>query len=469
MLTQSSQGMAVWGLLLLCLGLVAPASAPAKARNEELPDFTQIVQKHGKAVVNISTTQKVKAHGGAKIPPQFKGTPFEQFFKRFFGEQGPQREYETHSLGSGFIISHDGYIVTNAHVIHNASKIVVQLTDRRQFQAKVVGKDDTLDVALLKVDAKDLPTVKAGNPQKLKVGEWVVAIGAPFGFDNSVTAGIVSAKGRSLPTDNYVNFIQTDVAVNPGNSGGPLFNLDGKVVGINSQIYSKSGGFMGLSFAIPIDVAMDAVHQLKEYGKVRRGWLGVYIQDVSPDLADSFGMKKPVGALVARVVEDSPAAKAGLKSGDVITKVNGEEIKTSGDLPPKIGQLKPGTKATLDVVRSGEHKQIEVTVGSQEKAHKEASQQPQEVLGMKVRPVPADMAKKLGLPDGEGAAVADVTGSPAASAGVRPGDVILKLANRTVKGPASLEEMASQLPSGQVVPMLVRRGEGALFLPIRIP
>ncbi len=454
-----------WGVLFLWLCLFAPSVLA-----QELPDFVPIVEENGSAVVNISTTQRVQAGGAPNLPPEFEGTPFEDFFRRFFGEV-PQREFETHSLGSGFILSPDGYIITNAHVIKDATEIVVQLTDRRQMQAEVVGKDATIDIALLKVDAEDLPAVNIGDPGELQVGEWVVAIGSPFGFENSVTAGIVSAKGRSLPTDNYVNFIQTDVAVNPGNSGGPLFNLDGEVVGINAQIYSKSGGFMGLSFAIPIDVAMDAVDQLKKHGKVRRGWLGVYIQDVSPDLAESFGMEKPVGALVARVVEDSPAAKAGLKAGDVVVAVEGQEIQISGDLPPRIGRLQPGSEATLTVVRDGKRRKIEVKVGSREAAAAGAGgeEKPQEVLGMRVRSVPADVRKELGLPADAGAQVVEVTGHPAGSAGVRRGDVILKLANRTITGPVSLAEAVEALPSGRVVPMLVRRGQGAMFLPIQIP
>lgn len=464
---QSSRGMAAGGFFLLCLLLAVPATAPAQ--QDGLPDFTSIVEDQGKAVVNISTTQKVQGGGRPDLPPQFEGTPFEEFFERFFGDL-PRREHETQSLGSGFIISQDGYIVTNAHVIKNATEIVVQLTNRQQHQAEVVGKDETLDVALLKVDAEDLPTVEAGDPEALSVGEWVVAIGSPFGFENSVTAGIVSAKGRSLPTDNYVNFIQTDVAVNPGNSGGPLFNLDGEVVGINAQIFSQSGGFMGLSFAIPIDVAMDAVEQIQEHGKVQRGWLGVYIQDVSPDLAESFGMDKPVGALVARVVEDSPAAESGLRSGDVIVEVNGEEVRTSGGLPPKIGRLRPGSDASLTVVRDGERQEIEVAVGSQDRARRAAEEEhPEEVLGMRVRPVAEEDRGDLGLPEGQGVQVARVTGEPARSAGVRRGDIILKLGNRTVEDPASMARLAADLPSGRVVPMLVRRGQGALFLPIRIP
>jgi len=461
-------GPSLYGLICLALLIVAPA-----AMAQDLPDFTGIVKEHGPAVVNISTTQKVQARGAPNLPPQFEGTPFEDFFRRFFGEQMPhQREYETHSLGSGFIISEDGYVVTNAHVIKDATEIVVQLTDRRQLEAELVGKDSTIDVALLKVDAEGLPTVEVGDPQNLNVGEWVVAIGSPFGFENSVTSGIVSAKGRSLPTDNYTNFIQTDVAVNPGNSGGPLFNLDGEVVGINAQIYSKSGGFMGLSFAIPIDIAMDAVAQIKEHGEVRRGWLGVYIQDVSRELAESFGMDKPIGALVARVVEGSPAEKAGLEPGDVVIEVNGDKIRTAGDLPPKIGRLGPGSEATLTVIREGEEKRITVTVTTRDESGQQASAgggEPSKVLGMQVRPVPADVRKEQGLPADRGVQVTEVMGSAARSAGVRPGDILLKLANRPVTGPAQLAEIAEGLPSGRVVPMLVRRGQGALFLPIQIP
>jgi len=462
MQTVSWQAGVVRALLLVLMTVLASGAGAQK-----LPDFTGIVQEHGPAVVNISTTQRVRAEGAPNLPPQFEGTPFEDFFQRFFGEM-PRRQFETHSLGSGFIISRDGYVVTNAHVIQDATEIVVQLTDRRQLEAELVGKDTTIDIALLKVEGEDLPVVATGSSEDLEVGEWVVAIGSPFGFENSVTAGIVSAKGRSLPSDNYVNFIQTDVAVNPGNSGGPLFNLDGEVVGINAQIYSRSGGFMGLSFAIPVDVAMDAVEQLKEHGRVRRGWLGVYIQDVSPELAESFGMDKPVGALVSRVMQDSPAADSGLQAGDVVVAVNEDSVRTSGDLPPKIGRLQPGESAVLTVIREGRRQKIEVEVGSRESAQA-AQEAPREVLGMQVQPVPAGAREEFGLPGGQGVQVAEVTGPPAASAGVRQGDVILKIANRTISDPQELADIVADLPSGQVVPMLVRRGQGALFLPIRIP
>lgn len=455
-------------VLFACLLLVGTASAA------ELPDFTDLVERNGAAVVNISTTQKVQG-GPHRVPPELEGTPFEDFLKRFLGQR-PQQERETQSLGSGVVISADGYILTNAHVIKDASKIVVQFNDRRQMEAELVGKDPTIDIALLKVDGEGLPAAEIGDPSRLAVGEWVVAIGAPFGFENSVTAGIVSAKSRSLPNDTYVPFIQTDAAVNPGNSGGPLFNMDGEVVGINAQIFSKSGGFMGLSFAIPVDIAMDAVAQIKEHGSVERGWLGVHIQDVSPELAESFGMDKPKGALVARVVPDSPAGQGGLRSGDVVVAVNGEPIASASDLPPKIGGFRPDEQVRLTVIRGGERRKVAVTVGSLAQARSEGGQgrdkgggEARELLGMRVGPVPSQVRERLGLPAERGALVAEVAGDPAASAGVRPGDVILKLAQRTVTGPDALAELIQRLPSGRAVPMLVRRGEGALFLPIRIP
>lgn len=452
--------------LFACLLLAGAAQAA------NLPDFTDLVERNGSAVVNISTTQKVQGMA-QRIPPELKGTPFEKFFERFLGQR--QQERETQSLGSGVVISPDGYVITNNHVIKNATKIVVQFNDRRQMEAELVGKDPTTDIALLKVDGEGLPAAEVGDPSELAVGEWVVAIGAPFGFENSVTAGIVSAKSRSLPNDTYVPFIQTDAAVNPGNSGGPLFNMNGKVVGINAQIFSKSGGFMGLSFAIPIDIAMDAVEQIKEHGSVKRGWLGVHIQDVSPELAESFGMNKPKGALVARVVPESPAGEAGLKSGDVVVAVEGESIASASDLPPKVGGFRPGEEVRLTVIRDGERRRVKVSVGSLEQARsgqggdRQEEDATRELLGMEVSPVPGRVREKMKLPGQGGVLVRDVTGDPAASAGVRPGDVILKLAQRSVAGPDALAELVERLPSGRAAPMLVRRGEGALFLPIRIP
>ncbi|MFB6261980.1 MAG: trypsin-like peptidase domain-containing protein, partial [Thiohalorhabdaceae bacterium] len=312
-----------------------------------LPSFTGIVEANREAVVNISTTRKVGG-SGPQIPERFKGTPFEEFFKRFFGGPGGGPERKVHSLGSGFIVSSDGHIVTNAHVVKDASKVVVQLANRRQLKAKVLGKDMATDLAVLKVDAEALSTVEWAQGSGPQVGEWVVAMGSPFGFEHSVTAGIVSAKGRSMPgkAGSYVPFLQTDVAINPGSSGGPLFNLDGEVVGVNAQIYSKSGGYMGLSFAIPSKVARDVVAEIKADGEVSHGYLGVAVQDMNRELARSMGLDKPRGGLIAKVRPDTPAEKAGLKSGDIILKVGGRKIAQAGDIPPLIGGMDPGTEVT---------------------------------------------------------------------------------------------------------------------------
>jgi serine protease Do len=341
-------------LLVLLIGVISSASAQTK----ELPDFTDLVEKQGAAVVNISTTQIIQGMQG--IPNIPEDDPFYEFFKRF----APQipREQESQSLGSGFIISSDGYIMTNAHVVDHADKITVRLTDKREFRAKVIGADRRTDVALLKIDATGLPKITVGDPNKLKVGEWVVAIGSPFGFDNSVTAGIVSAKGRSLPQDNFVPFIQTDVAINPGNSGGPLFNMNEEVVGINSQIYTRSGGSMGLSFAIPIDVATQVADQLRTSGKVTRGRIGVTIQELTRELAESFGLSKPNGALVSNVEKNAPADKAGIEVSDVILKFDGKPVNTSSDLPRMVAAVKPGTKVVVELWRKGKLKQVTVEV-----------------------------------------------------------------------------------------------------------
>ena len=344
-------------------GMVAAAAG--------LPDFSELVVRNGPAVVNISTEQRADTEQAAlpKLPfelPEGPDTaPLNEFFRRFFGDQA-EPPLPDASLGSGFIITADGYVLTNHHVVDGADTIIVRLSDRSELSARLVGSDARSDIALLKVESKNgaLPTVKIGDPQRLKVGEWVLAIGSPFGFDHSVTAGIVSAKGRALPQDTYVPFIQTDVAINPGNSGGPLFNMDGEVVGINSQIYSRTGGFMGLSFAVPIDVAMEVVEQLKAHGSVTRGWLGVMIQDVTRDLAESFGMPQPRGALVARVLPDGPAARAGLQAGDVILRFNGEDIVYSSDLPPRVGRTAVGGTVKVDVLRAGKPRVLRVTVAA---------------------------------------------------------------------------------------------------------
>ncbi|MCK5878122.1 MAG: Do family serine endopeptidase, partial [Candidatus Marithrix sp.] len=338
----------------------------------ELPDFTELAETYGPSVVNISTTSnKTKKSIIDSLPKElpkdnpFRDGPFHDFFKRFFDNDGKGflEERPSTSLGSGFIISEDGYIITNNHVIDDAKEIIVRLSDRRELIAEVIGADKRSDIALLKIDANGLPAVKLGNSADLKVGEWVLAIGSPFGFEHSVTAGIVSAKGRSLPSDTYVPFIQTDVAINPGNSGGPLFNLDGEVIGVNAQIYSRTGGFMGLSFAIPIDVMKDVVEQLKNNGKVSRGWLGVLIQDVTHELAESFAMTKPQGALIAKVLPKSPAAEAGLKVGDIIVTFDGKHIRRSVDLPPIVGLTKVNTTVSTVVIRKGKQETIEVHIG----------------------------------------------------------------------------------------------------------
>ena len=323
---------------------LGPMSAVART----LPDFTELVEQNRAAVVNISTSQRRTASPnrprvprGFEIPDLPEDSPFQEFFRRFFGE-GEIEEFDTQSLGSGFIISPDGYIISNNHVVRNADEVIVRLTDRREFKATVVGTDERSDVALLKIEASELPVVELGTGYELKVGEWVLAIGSPFGFDYSVTAGIVSAKGRSLPRENYVPFIQTDVAINPGNSGGPLFNLQGQVVGVNAQIFSRTGGFMGLSFAIPIDVAMNVANQLRDKGRVSRGWLGVLIQDVTLELAESFGMDKPQGALIARVLDGSPARRAGIEVGDILLSFDGRSIDRSSELPPIVGHTPVG-------------------------------------------------------------------------------------------------------------------------------
>ena len=334
----------------------------------QLPDFTEMVKANGVAVVNISTTQKAPPEAVAqKEQPMPEGMPpeMEELFKHFFNnpDGGGNGGGDTQSLGSGFIISKDGYVLTNHHVVKDADEIIVKFSDRRELVAKLIGSDARTDVAVLKVEATDLPAVTIGDPNKLQVGEWVLAIGSPFGFEQSVTAGIVSAKGRSLPGGNYVPFIQTDVAINPGNSGGPLFNMDGQVVGINSQIYSRTGGFMGLSFSIPMDVVMNVVDQIKTSGKAAHGWLGVQIQDVTRELAESFGMKKPQGALVSKIIPGSPAEKAELQIGDIIIEFNGQLIEKSGDLPPMVGMTPINNKATLKILRQGDEKTINFSIG----------------------------------------------------------------------------------------------------------
>ncbi|MDM1715757.1 DegQ family serine endoprotease [Thiopseudomonas alkaliphila] len=445
---------------------------------KELPDFTQLVELSSPAVVNISTRQKVNTQAQRApqhLMPDFEGLPpiFREFFEHSFPQprQAPRgQQPQAQSLGSGFIISQDGYILTNNHVIDGADEILVRLSDRSELQAKLIGADPRTDVALLKVEGKNLPVAKIGQSNDLKVGEWVLAIGSPFGFDHSVTKGIVSAKGRSLPNENYVPFIQTDVAINPGNSGGPLFNLKGEVVGINSQIFTRSGGFMGLSFAIPMDVAMGVAEQLKAEGKVNRGWLGVIIQEVNKELAESFGLDKPAGALVVQILEDGPAAKSKLQVGDIILSVNQRAITLSSDLPHYIGTLKAGDTAKLEVLRSGKKQNIAVKVGglpeegaAQASAAKQSSNSR---LGMSVQDLTKEQLKQLEITSG--VVVNHVEQGPAALIGLRPGDVITHLNQQTIESAKAFSKIVAELPAGKSLSMRVLRQGRASFISFKL-
>ena len=463
-------------VFLLSTASLAQALTLGESR---LPDFTKLVEENSAAVVNISTTQKVKhpmMPHGFQMPDIPEDSPWGDFLRRFFGEDGGQmEEFETQSLGSGFIIDQDGYVVTNNHVVKNAEEIIVRLSDRRELPAKIIGSDPRSDVALLKVDADKLPVVKIGKSHDLKVGEWVMAIGSPFGFDHSVSVGVVSAIGRNLPSENYVPFIQTDVAINPGNSGGPLFNLDGEVVGINSQIYSRTGGFMGLSFAIPVDVAMDAVKQLKTTGKVARGWLGILIQDVNRELAESFGMKQPRGAVVLRVLPDSPAAKAGFKVGDVVVEFDGKKIYRSSDLPLAVGQADIGSKSTVTVIREGKSKTLKVTIAELPPEEELAEAQPSQPgkaktdkLGLGVETLSSEQREQMELGK-RGVIVRNVEAGPARSAGIRPGDIILVINNQDITSAEQFAKLVKDLPAGKSVPVLIQRGDSPVFLPLKIP
>jgi len=471
---------------LLLVGLTA---FPMLASAVELPDFATLVEKNNTAVVNISTSQKIPAGEHPQLPEGLdvpEGTPLDDFLKRYFGEGGPGgnpggggqgdggQPSEVTSLGSGFIISADGYVLTNHHVVKDADEIVVRLQDRRELVAKVVGTDKRSDIALLKIDATGLPILNIGSSENLKVGAWVLAIGSPFGFDHSVTAGIVSAKGRSLPSDNYVPFIQTDVAINPGNSGGPLFNMAGEVVGVNSQIYSRTGGSMGISFAIPIEVAMKVVEQLKTSGHVARGWLGVQIQDVTRELAESFNMKKPQGALVSKVLPKSPSEAAGIQVGDIITEYNKQEVISSSTLPPLVGVTKIGETATLKLIRQGQNKEVQVKIGSLPDedetvvAVQEAESKDVNRLGVSVTAIPAEQREQLDIKQ-NGVMVRDVKqGSVASDAGIRRGDVILRIQDQVVKDVKQFNELVKALPKGKSVAVLVQRHGGSQFLALKL-
>ncbi|CAI07796.1 putative serine protease MucD [Aromatoleum aromaticum EbN1] len=462
---------------------VAPLVAP---NSFGLPDFGDLVERVGPAVVNISVVQERAAPEGGALED-----PFYDFLRRFGvpvpgmpgmpgmpGQGGPQI---SRGIGSGFIVSADGYVLTNAHVVGAGagagegevqSEVTVRLIDKREFKAKVVGTDPRTDIALLKIDATGLPVVRTGNAEKARVGEWVVAVGSPFGFDNTVTAGIISAKARRLPDENYVPFIQTDVAINPGNSGGPLFNLAGEVIGINSQIYSRSGGFMGISFAIPIDVALNVKDQLIQYGRVQRGKLGVTIQGMTRELAQSFGLAEPKGALVSNVEAGSAADKAGIKAGDVVLGVNGTKIDDSGDLPRIIGDKRPGTEVKLELWRDGRTRTVTATLGEMRGEAiaggrgEPGSPQGEDAggkLGLVIRPLTAEEAAQL---DVHGGIVIERATGPAQRAGLQRGDVILSLNNQPVSDVASFRTMIEK--AGDRFALLIQRGGARIFVPMRV-
>lgn len=458
--------------------VATPAQAPAPLLVTGLPDFTQLVEKTSPAVVNIRTTQKIT---------QIQGDPFgddeaQEFFRRFFGMPAPQQvpknrrqaprqsEQEVpRGVGSGFIVSQDGYVLTNAHVVEDASEVYVKLTDKREFKAKVIGSDRRTDVAVLKIDGSKLPKLAIGDSDKIKAGEWVIAIGSPFNLDNTVTSGIISSKSRD--TGDYLPLIQTDVAVNPGNSGGPLINMRGEVIGINSQIYSRSGGYMGISFAIPIDEAMRVVDQLKNTGVVSRGRMGVEIGDLSKDVAENLGLGKAQGALVAKVEANGPADRAGIQEGDVILKFNGMPIEKRSDLPRLVGATKPGSKATVSVWRKGAAKDILITVGeadadkpAQKSDKKSKKDKAENHLGIIVSDL--SEAQKRGMPNGNGVVIDSVDGL-AAGSGLRPGDIILMMNNVDIKDAKQFDAMLAKLDPKKSVVLLVRRGEAAQFLVIR--
>ncbi|WGS48917.1 DegQ family serine endoprotease [Paraburkholderia sp. D15] len=486
-----------------CVPLM-PHTASAAPAAANLPDFTDLVDKVGPAVVNIRTTTRVSSNSGARggLPPGMDDGDMSEFFRRFFGIPLPQSPQSPGSpgsprggdnggsgsggsqdapdnsdpeqnsgVGSGFILSADGYVMTNAHVVDDADTIYVTLTDKREFKAKLIGVDDRTDVAVVKISAANLPTITIGDSNKVRVGEWVVAIGSPFGLENTVTAGIVSAKGRD--TGDYLPFIQTDVAVNPGNSGGPLINMQGEVIGINSQIYSRTGGFMGISFAIPIDEAMRVADQLKTSGKVVRGRIAVAIGEVTKDVADSLGLPKAQGALVSSVEPGGPADKAGVQPGDIILKFNGHSVDTATDLPRMVGDTKPGTKATITVWRKGQTRDLPVTIAEMQpdktaKADQKKPQPPKQratnVLGLAVSDIPADQLKSLKLRNGVQIDAAD---GPAARVGLQKGDIVLRVGDTDITSAKQFDDLTSHLDPGKMVALLVRRGENTQFVPIR--
>ena len=437
--------------------------AGGTVRAADLPDFTELVEKHAASVVNISTERRAEQ-------PSRRPEEFDEFFRRFFpGPNLRPPNVPQRSQGSGFIISDDGYILTNNHVVGNADKVLVSLSDGRELDAELVGVDAGSDLALLKVEADGLRAVTLGRSEDLKVGEWVLAIGSPFGFEYSVTAGIVSGKGRSLRNENYVPFIQSDVAINPGNSGGPLFNLDGEVVGINSQIYSNSGGYMGMSFAVPIDVAMEVADQLKTAGRVARGWLGVEIQKVSRELAESFGLEQPRGALITQVFPNSPGEAGGLLAGDIITEFNGHTIDLWSELPHYVGRAGPGSEAQLGLVRDGDKMTLDIEIGELPDDTLAQGRRPgsePSALGLVVEPLREPIRERLKL---DGGVVVVRSEGPASEAGIRQRDIITRLNNQPVESVDGFQKIANALPKGRSVPVLIVRGERPLYVPLKVP
>lgn len=444
-----------------------------------LPDFVTLVEQYGKSVVNIKTVVDYENNEMPEIdiPNMPEEIPFDELFRHFFEENPNYNPPENQSsLGSGFIISQDGYIVTNYHVVSSAKEVIVSLSDRREFVAKIIGSDKRSDIALLKIAAENLPVVKIGNSNALSVGEWVLAIGSPFGFERTATQGIVSAINRSLPDENYIPFIQTDVAINPGNSGGPLFNLNGEVIGVNSQIYSRTGGFMGLSFAVPINVAMNVVEQLKTNGKVIRGWLGVLIQEVDYELSQALGLDKPKGAVIVQVLPDSPAQKAGLKVNDVILSFNAQPIRNSTDLPPLVGQIKPNQQASLSVLRKNKSITLAVTIEAlpDDLTFSDEQQPVEEVageflLGLKVRNLTREERNALGINHSQGILVQEVKSKEAVKAGFKSGDVILQFAFESVDNVEHFYRLVEQVSPGDTVAVLVQREKNPLLLALKIP
>ncbi len=456
-------------VLLLTFTLLFSITLITQAQARALPDYVNLVAKNAPAVVNITSIRKPPPQNKQERP---NDEEVPEFFRHFF-KNYPQQRQPSQAFGSGFIISADGYIVTNTHVIGGADEVQVRLNDRQELIAEVIGQDKRTDIALLKIEAEGLPTVKLGNSDELKVGQWVLAIGSPFGFDHSASQGIVSALSRNLPDGNYVPFIQTDVAVNPGNSGGPLFNTDGEVVGVNSQIFTRSGGFMGLSFAIPIDVVKNVTSQLKKHGHVSRGWLGVYIQDMDQALAESFGLKKPKGALVSQVSEDSPAEKADIQVGDVILKFNTKVITRSGDLPPAVGAVPASETAKVKILRNGKMITIDVEIGelnegkivkTKAKLNSEDSR-----LGLTVDEINDEQREKLNISAGRGVVITNVTpGSAADQAGIQPSDILLTFNRANINSVDQLRQLIKEAPAKHAIQALVQRNGNARFLIIKL-